>query len=62
MVVKNLSAMQETPVNPWVGKIPWRREWLPTSREFHEQRSLEGYCPWSCKELDMTEELILSLH
>ena len=21
----------------------------------HEQRSLEGYSPWDCKELDMTE-------
>ena len=34
----------------WVGKILWRREWLPTSvflpREFHGQRSLEGYSPW----------------
>ena len=23
--------------------------------EFHGQRSLVGYNPWSCKELDMTE-------
>ena len=23
--------------------------------EFHEQRSLAGYTPWGCKELDMTE-------
>ena len=23
--------------------------------EFHGQRSLEGYSPWSCKESDMTE-------
>ena len=27
--VKNLPAMQET-FNPWVGEIPWRREWLTT--------------------------------
>ena len=27
--------------------------------EFHEQRSLEGYGPWACKELDMTERLPL---
>ena len=45
--------------NPWVGKIPWRREWqiipivLPV--EFHEQRSLVSYSPRSPKELDMTE-------
>ena len=24
-------------------------------RESHEQRSLVGYSPWGCKELDMTE-------
>ena len=28
--VKNLPAMQETPVQSWVGKIPWRRDRLPT--------------------------------
>ena len=45
--------------DPWVGKIPWRREWLPTSvllpGEFHGQRSLAGYRPWGGKESDMTE-------
>ena len=44
-MVKNLQAMQETWV-PWVGKIPWRREWLPTTifvpGEFHGRRSLVG--------------------
>jgi len=29
-LVKNLRVMWETWVNPCVGKIPWRREWLPT--------------------------------
>jgi len=29
-MVKNLPAMRETQVHPWVGKIPWRSEWLPT--------------------------------
>ena len=42
----------------WVGKTPWRREWLPTlvllSGEFHGQRSLPGYSPWGHKELDTT--------
>ena len=28
--VKNLPAVQETWVQSWVGKIPWRRETLPT--------------------------------
>ena len=38
---------------PWVGKIPWRRKWLPTpvflSGKFHGQRSLTGYSPWFTK-------------
>ena len=37
----------------WVGKIPWRREWLLTPvflpGEFHGQRSLAGYTPQSCR-------------
>ena len=49
--------------DPWVGKIPWRREWLPTPvllpGEFHGQRSLKGYSPQGCKELYMTERLTL---
>jgi len=40
--------------NPWVGKISWRREWLPTPvflpRKSYGQRSLEGYSSWGCKE------------
>ena len=27
------------------------------SKNTHEQRSQEGYGPWGCKELDMTERL-----
>ena len=42
---------------PWVGKIPWRRERLPTpvfwSGEFHGL-----YSPWGCKESDMTKNYI----
>ena len=53
-IVKNLPAMQETGFNPWVGKIPWRREWQPTSvflpGESHGQRRLVGYSPWGHKE------------
>ena len=44
--------------NPWVRKIPWRT-WQPTPvflpGKSHGQRSLGGYSPWGCKELDMTE-------
>ena len=36
-------------LHPWIRKIPWRREWLPTPvflpRESHGQRSLAGYSP-----------------
>ena len=46
-MVKNLPAIQETRFDPWVRKIPWKREWLPTPvflpGDFHGQRSLVGY-------------------
>ena len=46
--------------NPWVGKIPWRQERLPTPifwpGEFHGL-----YCSWGRKESDTTEPLSLSL-
>ena len=39
--------------DPWVRKILWRKKWLHTPvfllREFHGQRSLEGYSPWGHK-------------
>ena len=45
--------------DPWVGKIPWRRERLPTPvfwpGEFHGL-----YSPWGHKESDTTERLSLS--
>ena len=45
--------------NPWVRKIPWRREWQPIPvflpGESHVPRSLAGYSPWGNRELDMTE-------
>ena len=48
-------------VDPWVKKMPWRRERLPTPvslpGEFHGQRSLAGYSPGGHKELDTTEWL-----
>ena len=50
--------------DPWVRKIPWRREWQPTPLflpgEFHGQR-MTGYGSWGHKESDMTEQLIVSL-
>ena len=48
-----------TEFNPWVRKIPWIRKWQPTPvylpGECHGLRSLVGYSPWGCKELDTTE-------
>ena len=45
--------------NPWVGKIPRRREWLPIlvfwPGKSHGQRSLVGYSPWRSKESDLTK-------
>ena len=39
--------------------MPWRRKWQPTPvflpGESHGQRSLVGYHPQGCKELDMTD-------
>ena len=53
-LVKNPPAVWETWFDPWVGKIPWRRERLPTPvswpGEFHGL-----YSPWGHKELDTTE-------
>ena len=49
-MVKNLPALWDTEFDPWVRKMPWRREWQPTPvflpGESHGQRSLVGY---SCK-------------
>ena len=53
LVVKNPPAnagdMNETWVDPWDGKIPWRRVGHPTPvflpGESHGQRKLAGYSP-----------------
>ena len=62
-MIKNLPVVQETWFSPWVRKIPGRRKWQPTPLflpgESHGQKSLVGYSLWGCKELDMTERLIL---
>ena len=57
-LVRNPTAMWVTWYDPWVEKIPWRMERLPTPvfwpREFHEL-----YSSWDHKELDTTERLSL---
>ena len=40
-MVKNLPAVQETWVQSWVGKIPWKRAWHPTPV------FLPGESPWT---------------
>ena len=58
-LVKNTPAMQETSFDPWVGKIPWWREWLPTAVGWTGE--LHGlYRPWGRKESDTTERLSLA--
>ena len=57
--VYNLFQTERFVFNPWLGKIPWRRERLATPLfwpgEFHGLYSL-----WSHKESDTTERLSLS--
>ena len=68
-MVRNLPAIcrrrKRLTFDSWVGKIPWRRDRLPTPGflpgEFHGQRSLAGCSPWVCKESDTAERLTLSL-
>ena len=65
-MVKNPPAVWET----WVQSLDWEdpleRKQLPTPvswpREFHGQKSLAGYSPWSHKESDTTEQLSLSIY
>ena len=59
--VKNLPAMQESRLDPWVWKIPWRRKLQPTPvflpGKFHEQKNLVGHSPWGLRESGTTEQL-----
>ena len=55
-IVKNPPTMQKT----WVRSLGWEdplEQGMAThsSGEFHGQRSLAGFSPWGCKELDITE-------
>ena len=51
--------MKKTQVDPWVGKIPWRRAWEPTLEllpgESHGERSLAGYSHGVAQDSDITE-------
>ena len=64
-MIKSLPVMQETKLDPWVGKIPCRKAGQSTlvflPGEPHGQRSMVGYRPWGCKDSDRTHWLTLSL-
>ena len=53
--------MQDTQVQSLGWEDPLEMAWQPTSVSLpgksHGQRSLAGYSPWGCKELDKTERL-----
>ena len=44
---------------PGTGRFPWKRAWQPTPvflpGKSHGLRSLVGYSPEGCKDLDITE-------
>ena len=52
-LVKNLPAMWRPGFDPWVGKIPWRRERLPTP-VFWPGEFCGLNSPWGHKESDTT--------
>ena len=58
--VKNGLQCWRPGLDPWVGKIPWRREWQPTPvflpGEPQGQRSLVGSSPRGRKKSDMTSD------
>ena len=63
LVVKNPPAnagrLKRHEFYPWVGNIPWRKEWQPTPvflhEESHGERSLAGCSSWGHTESDTTE-------
>ena len=58
-MVKKLPQCKRPGLDPWVGKMPWRRERLPTLAFWPGE--LHGlYSPWGHKESDTTEQLSLS--
>ena len=46
------------------GEHPLERKWQPTLifllEKSHGRKSLVGYDPWGCKELDITEQVLIS--
>ena len=46
-------------LDPWLGKVPWRRKWQPIPvflpGKLYGQRGLAGYSLWGYKELDLAD-------
>ena len=63
-MVNNLPTMQKTWVQSLGQEDLLEKGWQPTPvllpGESHGQKSMVGYSPWVCKELDTTERLTLS--
>ena len=65
LVVKNLPAnaggVRDSGLIPGLGRSPRGRHGNPLQYSClenpHGQRSLGGYSPWGCKELEITEQL-----
>ena len=60
--VKNLPAMQETWLDPWVGKIFWRREWPPTPVFLPGQNSMDWGASLSTLLIFSNNQLWVSLY
>ena len=64
--IKDLSAMWETWIQSLDQEYPLKKGIFQYSTpvffpgELHGWRKLVGYGPWSCKELNMTEQLTLT--
>ena len=57
------STCKRIQLDPWVGKISWKRKWHPIPvllGKSHGQRSLVGYSLWDHKESNMTQGLTSS--
>ena len=58
-MVKNMPTRRRLRFDPWVGKIPWRKEWQPTlvflPGELHGQKNLASYTVHVVAKPDMTE-------
>ena len=52
-------------LDPWAGKIPWRRKWQPTPvflpGKFLRQRSLMGYSPRDCNQIELSARTHMTL-